>query len=160
MEIGGGLAGETDLVGRGTEERGDFSCDGFGEREPPFDRLRAGGGRPAVDTERAPLGDDAGEVSFRSAREETERVAIEIDLPGWEEKFRAKASERIGGVERGGGGKHGAEAHAEDAVGAKEKCGDGTTKKCHGLRDTWFLTEWVGVMGGAGGFCHGQVTDG
>ena len=43
VEIGGGLAGETDLVGRGTEKRGDFPGDGFGEREPPFDRFRAGG---------------------------------------------------------------------------------------------------------------------
>ena len=152
VEIGGGLAGETDLVGRGTEKRGDFFRDGFGECEPG-----GRGGRPAVDAQRAPLGDDAGEVSFGSAREEAEGVAVEIDFSGWEEKFRAKASERIGGVERGGVGKHGverggvgkhgAEAHAEDAVGAKEKMRQRRHgKKCHGFRDTCFLSGRAGVM--------------
>ena len=141
VEIGGGLAGETNLVGCGTEERGDFFRDGFGEREP-----RGRGGRPALDAEGAPLGNDAGEVSFSSAREEAEGVAVEIDFPGWEEKFRAKASERIGGVERGGVGKHGDEARADGAVGAKEKMRRRPhRKKCHGLRDTWFLTGWAGV---------------
>lgn len=101
MEIGGGLAGEADLVGGGAEERGDFFGDGLGEGEP-----RRRGFGPAVDAERAPLGDDAGEVRFGAAREETERVAVEVDFSGGQKKFRAETGEGISAVEFCGVGGH------------------------------------------------------
>ena len=116
VEIVCGLAGEAELVGCGAQERGQFFGDGFGEGEP-----RGRGFGPTVDAERAPFGDHAGEVRFGAAREEAEGVAVEVDFSGREEKFGAEAGERIGGVERGGVGKHGAEAQAEQAGSAKEK---------------------------------------
>lgn len=119
VEIGGGLGSEAEFVGGGAEERGEFFRYRFGEREP-----RGRGGGPAVDAEGAPLFDDAGKMGFGAAREEAERVAVEVDFPGWEEKFIAEAGEGIGGVERGGivgGGGHAEEVHAAGEQGAKEK---------------------------------------